>query len=107
MEYRKIISAHDWRELWLGKFAAELKNRNLSPEESAAYGAILSEYLTANNGNPREIAIDKMRKFTAKRKKAATPPLTIFYESVARSDKHVEELAKLGAPKSKAGKKRT
>jgi uncharacterized protein YdaU (DUF1376 family) len=107
MEYRKITSANDWRELWLGKFLAELKNRNLSPEETAAYRTVLSDYLTAYEGNPREIDVKKMRQFVVKRKKAVIAPLVVFYESVARSEKHVELLGQLAAPKPKAASKKS
>jgi hypothetical protein len=107
MEYRKITSATDWRDLWLGKFISELKTKNLPSEESDAYRAVLSEYLTAYEGNPREIDLKKMKQFVFKRKSKSIPPLILFYQSVARSDRHLELLNELSAPKEKPASKKS
>jgi len=106
MEYRKITSANDWRDLWLGKFISELKTKTLSSEESDSYRAVLAEYLTAYEGNPREIDLKKMKQFVSKQKNRAIPPLVLFYQSVARSDKHLELLNQLAATKEKPASKK-
>lgn len=93
MEYRKITSDEDWRELWLGKFSAEMKNRSFSEQDAKFYFAILSQYLTANTGNPREIDVEKMIQFVKHHKEDAIPPLMLFYDAIAHSEKHCAALA--------------
>jgi hypothetical protein len=93
MEYRKITSDEDWRELWLGKFSAEMKNRCFSEQDEKSNFVILSQYLTANTGNPREIAVEKMIQFVKHQKGAAIPPLMLFYDAIAHSEKHCAALA--------------
>jgi hypothetical protein len=93
MEYRKITSNEDWRELWVGKFAAEMKNRCLPEQDTEPYLDILTRYLTANTGNPREISVEKMKQFIKSHKRTAIPPLMLFYEAIARSEKHCAALA--------------
>ncbi len=107
MEYRKITSSQDWRELWLGKFTAELEKRRLTPEETKLFCAVLIKYLTAYDGNPREIEIEKTRHFVLTGRKNVIAPLVLFYEAVARSEKHLELLAQLGARKPKVPHKKS
>jgi hypothetical protein len=92
MEYRKITSNEDWRDLWFTKFVAELETRDLLKDDVAFYGAVMKEFLTAFSGNPREIDMKKMTQFVKKQKGDAVPPLMLFYTSVARSEKHCEAL---------------
>ena len=93
MEYRKITSDEDWRELWLDKFSAEMKNRCFSEQDAKSNFTILSQYLTANTGNPREIAVEKMKQFVKRHKGFAIPPLMLFYDAIAHSEKHCAALA--------------
>jgi hypothetical protein len=103
MEYRRITSTSDWRELWLNKFMAELKNRQLSELEQKAYYSTLEKFLEKNPGNPREIDIDKTIKFIASQKTDVTPPLVLFFGAVAFSEKHLSAIA--GMKKKKPAKK--
>ncbi|HUI92000.1 MAG TPA: hypothetical protein VLX68_07125 [Chitinivibrionales bacterium] len=93
MEYRKITSNEEWRELWLGKFSTEMKNRGFTDEDTKKFVAVLTKYLTDNPGNPREIDIKKMKRFVKGHKSSAIPPLVLFYDAIARSEKHCEVLA--------------
>jgi hypothetical protein len=93
MEYRKITSDVDWRELWTSKFSAEMKNRGFSEQDAKSHFAIISQYLTANKGNPREIGVEKMIRFAKRHKGAAIPPLMLFYDAIAHSEKHCAALA--------------
>jgi hypothetical protein len=106
MEYRKITSEHDWHDLWLTKFTTELVARNLSKEETSSYRSVLSDFLTAHKGNPREIGVRAMRAFLVKRKTAAIAPLALFYDCVAHSEKHLEQLALLSASSAKTAAKK-
>jgi hypothetical protein len=106
MEYRKITSEHDWHDLWLAKFTTELCARNLSKEETSSYQSVLSGYLTAHKGNPREISMRAMRSFLAKRKTADIAPLVLFYDCVAHSEKHLEQLALVSASRAKTAAKK-
>ncbi len=107
VEYRKITSSQDWRELWLGKFTAELENRSLPPKETKSFCAVLVKYLTAYEGNPRDIDIEKTRQFVLTGTKDVIAPLALFYEAVARSEKHLALLAELAAQKPKAPQKKS
>jgi hypothetical protein len=104
MEYRKITHNDDWRELWLGKFSAEMKNRCLPEPDAKAHFTILSQYLTANTGNPREISVEKMKQFVKCHKAAAIPPLMLFYDAIAHSEKHCAALAASEIKQRKAKK---
>lgn len=106
MEYRKITSDHDWLDLWLTKFTTELGTRNFSREETSLHRAVISAFLTAHKGNPREIGMRAMRVFLAKRPAADIAPLALFYDCVAHSDKHLEVLARLSASRAKTAAKR-
>jgi|WetSurMetagenome_2_1015567.scaffolds.fasta_scaffold00055_59 hypothetical protein len=106
MEYRKITSAGEWRDLWLSKFGAELQKRNLPAPDVSSYRSVLSDYLTRHKGNPREIGMGKLRTFLAKRKSADIAPLVVFYESVARSETHLEQLSRISATRVKASRKK-
>jgi hypothetical protein len=104
MEYRKITSNEDWRELWLGKFSAEMKNRCIPEQDEKSHVAILNLYLTANTGNPREISIEKMKQFVKTQKGAAIPALMLFYDAIAHSEKHSAALAAPAIKQRKAKK---
>jgi len=95
MEYRKITSHDDWIEIWLSKFIAECENRKLSADQIKADQIIVRKYLSENPGNPRAIDIKKFKKFIAAEGLAAIAPFEVFYESIARSDKHCEILTEL------------
>jgi hypothetical protein len=106
MEYRKITSNEDWRELWLGKFSVEMKNRCLPEQDVKSHLTLLSQYLTANTGNPREISVEKMKLFVKSHKGAAIPPLMLFYDAIAHSEKHCAVLAAPAIKQRKAKKKK-
>jgi hypothetical protein len=106
MEYRKITSDHDWHDLWLGKFTAELGARNFSKEVAALHCTVISDFLTAYKGNPREISVRAMKAFLAKRPAADIAPLALFYDCVAHSEKHIEVLAQLSVSRAKTAAKK-
>lgn len=107
MEYRKITSDHDWHDLWLGKFTAELGARNFSKEETSSHRAVISDFLTAHKGNPREISERALRAFLAKRPPADIAPLALFYDCVAHSEKHLEVLARISVARAKTAAKKS
>ncbi len=95
MEYRKITSHDDWIEIWLSKFTTECENRKFSMEKIKSEQIILRKFLSDNPGNPRAIDLKKFKKFLSSEGIAAIAPFEIFYESIARSDKHCEIIAEM------------
>ena len=94
MKYRESASKMDWLDLWLNKFSAELAKLDFSPKQVQNNYTILRQYLSENPGNPRAIEIDKLKRFVSDQKIDVAPPLVIFYDKIARSEKHLELLAK-------------
>jgi hypothetical protein len=93
--------------MWLGKFTAELENRSLPPKKAKSFCTVLAKYLTAYEGNPRDIDLKKTRQFVLTGTKNVIAPLALFYQAVARSEKHLALLAELAARKPKARQKKS
>lgn len=109
MEYRRITTTNDWRELWLNKFIAELKKRELPEKDQKSYYSIIERFLEKNPGNPRAIGIEGMIKFIGRRNLDAIAALHLFYDAIAHSEKHLaglEEIHKKNDKKHKGKRKR-
>lgn len=95
MEYRRITTTNDWRELWLNKFMAELKKRELPEKDQKSYYSIIERFLKKNPGNPREIEIDKMIRFIGVIKTDFISAFNLFYDAIAHSEKHIAALEEM------------
>jgi hypothetical protein len=101
MKYRESASKMDWLDLWLDKYSAELTKMDLSSLEVQNNLKILRDFLTKNPGNPRAIDGAILQKFVSNQKTNVVAPLIIFYDKIARSEKHLEILAQFNTPAKK------
>ena len=92
MTLTTLKTTAEWREIWLRKLGRELEKRNLPCGLSRFHYAIINKFLTENRGNPRTIDIEKLFSFIARQKNDVRQPLIMFYETVARSEKHLTAL---------------
>ena len=92
MRYRITTCASNWVEVWINKYSLILEEKKLPATEALFYRTLVRQYLTQNPGNPREIAIAKLKKFVSGRKEDVTAPFVLFYESVAPSENHLKVL---------------
>jgi integrase/recombinase XerD len=91
-------ATHDqWRKLWLKKLSDELRRRGMSGALSRFHYAIVNKYLSEHPGNPRAIHTEKLVSFVARHNNDVKPPLVMFYETVARSEKHLTALRSISA----------
>jgi len=93
MTNTSLLNSDQWRAIWLEKLSKELQRRGLSPSLARFYYAIVNKFLSEHPGNPREIDTKQLVTFVATQKNDVRPPLVAFYESVAKSEKHVAALS--------------
>lgn len=95
-----IKSDEQWREYWLSKYSHILIEKGLDDLQRRKYWAIIRRYLQENPGNPRTIAIEKVKAFVQAEPNNRYEPLELFYSKVTHSPAHLELLQKNVAPKS-------
>jgi hypothetical protein len=96
METTSPTTNDEWRELWLKKLSRELTAREIGKNLSRFHYAIVNKFLSENHGNPRTIDVEKMLSFVGSQQNDVRQPLVMFYENVARSEKHLAALKAKG-----------
>lgn len=94
METTSPTTNDEWREVWLKKLSRELTARGIGQNLSRFHYAIVNKFLSENPGNPRDIDVDKLLSFIGRQQNDVRQPLMMFYETVARSEKHLAALSK-------------
>jgi site-specific recombinase XerD len=86
------MTNREWKTFWLAKASDEVERINLSQALSWFHYAIVNKFLTENPGNPKAIAVERVLAFVAAQQNDVRRPIILFYEKVARSDKHLAAL---------------
>jgi Phage integrase, N-terminal SAM-like domain/Phage integrase family len=92
------VTNEEWKTFWLAKVSDEVERLNLSQALSRFHYAIVNKFLTENPGNPKAIDCANLISFIARQPNDVRPPLVMFYEAIAPSQKHVAALKNLTSP---------
>jgi integrase/recombinase XerD len=98
LKTKPLTTNTDWHKIWLLKLKREIDKRNLSQGISRFHYAIINKFLLENPGNPKTIPIEKLQAFLAKQQNDVRQPLELFYETVARSAKHLSAIIQQSKP---------